>query len=204
MRHGLGEPHSYPFRLNDMLRARYRLQSFTVINSGRPAEVASAALSSITNLIGELRLSGELLTSQAEVLLLMEGTNDLFVCVGNCPGDGIPMVVAALDDMVRDGQQRGARVLLATIPPQRRGGRRDAVARVIPQLNDEIRALAARRNAVLVDVFAALEPGLQTLIGVDDLHPTIEGHRVIAETFFSAIQKAFEAPAASTALRRVP
>ena len=196
--HALGLPNSYPFLLNDLLRARYKLQTFSMTNSGFPGEVASAATAKFTPnppvSIGELRLSGDLLGLRPEVLLLMEGSNDLFFCVNTCPDDGVDATIDALDNMVRDGQQRGARVFLATIAPQRAGGsrNRDAVANVIPRFNDEIRALAARRGADLVDVYAAMAPNLDALIGQDDLHPTAEGHKVIAETFFAAIKTALE------------
>jgi hypothetical protein len=39
------------------------------------------------------------------------------------------------------------------------------------------------------------------LIGVDDLHPTVMGFNVIADTFYEAIVRAFEAPGTSAPIR---
>lgn len=176
-----GPPHSYPFKLRDVLATRYTQQSIIMVNAGVPRELASDG--------GVRRLPSELVVNTPEVLLLMEGTNDLFMY----QEAGIPIGIAALEQMVQDGRRSGARVFLATIPPQRRGGARDRVARIIPQFNDEVRALAIRQSVVLVDVFVAIEPDLPRLIGIDDLHPTEEGNQVIARTFFAAIQANLEA-----------
>jgi lysophospholipase L1-like esterase len=151
----------------------------TVVNSGLPGEVAART--------GKTRLTSELFEHRPEALLLMEGTNDLFF-----DDVGVEIGIDALDDMVRDASARGIRVFLATIPPQRLGGRRDRVARIIPGFNDEVRAVAARRSAVLVDVYAAMQPDLDRLIGIDDLHPTEMGFDVIARTFFDAIRTNLE------------
>ena len=51
---------------------------------------------------------------------------------------------------------------------------------------------------VLVDVYAAMNV---SMIGVDDLHPTVMGFGMIADTFYAAIMRAFEAPAASASIR---
>jgi lysophospholipase L1-like esterase len=68
---------------------------------------------------------------------------------------------------------------------------RDAVAALIPSFNNDVRALAARRGAVLVDVYDGMKDDL-SLIGVDDLHPTPHGYEVMAKIFFNAIRTAFE------------
>ncbi len=178
----IGGPDSYPFKLQSLLAGRYATQSIVMENSGVGAELASVG--------GQARLPTELSTHQPEVLLLMEGTNDLFVYLEA----GVPIGIAALDRMVTEARNRGVRVMLATIPPQRAGGvrNRDRVAAIIPGFNDEVRALAARHSVPVVDVFSAIQPDLQHLIGVDDLHPTPQGYDVITKTFFDAIRVNFE------------
>jgi hypothetical protein len=59
---------------------------------------------------------------------------------------------------------------------------------------------------VLIDVFNAMKDDL-SLIGVDDLHPTIRGYDVIAGVFLEAIKSSFEdtsTPPPAPALRRGP
>jgi lysophospholipase L1-like esterase len=62
---------------------------------------------------------------------------------------------------------------------------------VIPTFNDRIRALAAAESVALVDVYDVMKDDL-SLIGDDDLHPTIHGFEVMANTFFEAIKRNFE------------
>ncbi len=186
----LGLSHSYPFKLNDLFLARYRVQNLSLINAGMPGEVAAAALSPEGRKSGEVRLREELQRYNPQVLLLMEGTNDLFFGLE----DGITYGIPALDRMIGEAMGRGTQVFLATIPPQRADGvrRRGAVAALIPSFNDKVKALAAARGAVLVDVFAALNVDLHRYIGDDDLHPTDAGFSLIAATFMAAIQMNLE------------
>ena len=54
--------------------------------------------------------------------------------------------------------------------------------------NTQIRLGAPLEGAIFVDVYAAMLPGVNTLIGMDGLHPTEAGYDRIAETFFAAIR----------------
>lgn len=175
----------YTTRLDELLRERYTRQTFTVTNIGIPGEVASDDI--VTpggEEAGQDRLRRVLPVHNPEVLLLMEGTNDLF----HERVTGPDLAIAALDVMVTRARDMGISVFLATIPPQRLGGPRDEVARIIPAFNDRIRALAASRNVTLVDVYAALVVNVPAYISGDDLHPTAGGHRLIGETFYAAIR----------------
>ena len=175
-------PGSYPWHLQRMLQSRYPLQQIQVLNNGLGGETAQA---------GEQRLPRSLGIYGPRVLLLMEGTNDIFG--GN--ELGAQRALTALRGMIRQGKASGVRVFLATIPPQRPGGRRNAAALFIPGFNDRIRALADDEDVPLVDVYDAFKDRLQ-LIGVDDLHPTPEGYEVMAQTFLDAIQTELEGPRA--------
>lgn len=177
-------PDAYPAQLRRMLRSRYKLQAGTVnvYNEGVPGEQVDPG--------GLARLPSAIAAHPTEVLLLMEGTNDLLNIA-----EGADRAIDGLRRMVRDAKGRGVEVFLATIPPQRAGGAhvppRDAVAKRIPGFNDRVRTLATRENVPLVDVYAALKDKLY-LIGVDDLHPTPEGYVVIAQTFSDAIREQLE------------
>jgi lysophospholipase L1-like esterase len=173
-------PDSYPFKLGTLLTARYQTQTPESLNDGVGGEAASPT--------GRLRLPGSLDAHRPDVLLLMEGTNDL---LGG--QSAAQRALTALEEMVSLARGRGARVLLATIPPQRAGGvrNRDRVAAMIPGFNDSIRQIASRQGVPVVDVYRALENRLD-LIGVDDLHPTPQGYDLIAATFFDVIKVTLE------------
>lgn len=176
----VASPFNYPDMLALRLRTQYPRQPSSVVNEGEPGETAGDR--------GVARFRSVLQQHRPEVVLLMEGTNDLLD-----RSAGADRAIAALQAMVREAAGQNVRVALATIPPQRPGGLRgrDAVAASIPAFNDRVRALAAGEGVVLVDVHAAMRDDL-SLLGVDDLHPTPQGYSVIAETFFIAIRRHFE------------
>jgi lysophospholipase L1-like esterase len=177
---------SYPFKLERLLAARYQSQTIQVLNDGLGGEKTADASS--TSAGGLVRLPASLTANRPDVLLLMEGTNDLLDLE-----PGAAAARAALQDMIRLAKDRAVRVLLATIPPQRAGGlrNRDRVAALIPSFNESLRQLAAQEGVTLVDVYNALKDRLD-LIGVDDLHPTAQGYDVIAQTWFDAIKMTLE------------
>jgi lysophospholipase L1-like esterase len=184
---------SYPAVLKRRLTERYIFQSPDVINEGIGGETAAD---------GAKRLRTVIQRDRPEVLLLMEGTNDLL----DRPdiGRGADSAMDALRRMVQEAKSLGVQVGLATVPPQRPGGRRDAVAKLIPSFNDRIRTLASDEHVALIDVFNAMKDDL-SLIGVDDLHPTIRGYDVMAGVFLDAIKTSFEETSPPTAaLRRGP
>jgi lysophospholipase L1-like esterase len=182
-------PQSYPSQLQPRLIARYRLQTPVVINEGEPGELASTA--------GVQRFRGVLIGHRPDVVLLMEGTNDLLL-----GQTGANNAIDALRAMVREAKSQNIRIALATIPPQRAGGarRRDAVVALIPGFNDRIRALAATEGIPLVDVFSGMQAD-SSLIGPDDLHMTTRGYDVMAGIYFDAIKANFEVQPAATALQ---
>jgi lysophospholipase L1-like esterase len=173
-------PDSYPFVLQDRLVARYRQQIPVVLNEGNPGELAAVD--------GVQRFRSVLLGQRPEVVLLMEGTNDLLF-----GQTGANNAINALRAMVREAKSQNIRIALSTVPPQRSGGarHRDAVVALIPGFNDQIRGLATAEAIPLIDVYNGMKDDL-TLIGVDDLHPTVRGYDVMAGIYFNAIRANFE------------
>ena len=168
---------AYPEQLRQMLAARYRFQTIDMRNDGNPGELAHIG--------GVRRLRGAIQAGRSEVLLLMEGTNDLLA-----GQRGIDDGIAALRSMIREAKSLNVQVLLATIPPQRIGRRPSAVL-VVP-FNARVRTLATEENVPLVEVYDAMADRLPLLIGEDDLHPTQMGFTVIAEAFMQAIRTHLE------------
>jgi lysophospholipase L1-like esterase len=164
----------YTVRLEELLRQRYTSQTFTVITSGIGGERTYQ---------GEERLPGELATYNPEVLLLMEGTNDVIAE----PYD-LGKAVDSLEDMVDIAHNRGILVFLATIPPIAPGGPYDYARPRVLELNAEVHDIAFSKGAYLVDVFAALNANIPLYYLADDLHPNGEGLRVIGETFYAKIR----------------
>jgi len=169
-----GIPASYPFKLQALESERYSAQSITVLNAGRPGNKAEDDRERLANAIKD---------ASPQVLLLLEGANDLN------SGETVRQTVDALEDMVRDAQAQGITVLIATLPPQRPGQKNTGNAAVIPRLNDAIRTMADKKGATLVDLYAQFPI---ELIGQDGLHPTEAGYQKFAEIFQAAIASKWE------------
>jgi|SRR5262245_7659975 len=175
---------AYPRRLELSLGSRYTDQTPTVNNQGQGGEPTAD---------GRARLSRVLGGSNFEVLLLMDGANDLLD--GNARNVG--PAVSSMQFMVRDARSRGLRVYLASLPPQDPLAccpRRGSGAGLIQGYNSQLRSLASAENVAFVDVFSAFNGDTTTLIDRDGLHPTAAGYQVIADTFFKAIMESLELP----------
>jgi lysophospholipase L1-like esterase len=182
-----GLPSSYPFKLQAMETDRYRDQTISVWNAGQAGEKAEDSTT-------YPRLMGDLGDTHPEVLLLMEGANDLGVYAGlsaSAQQRGIEKTVNAMEDMVRGAQGRGVTVFLATITPQRAGAQRAGAAALIDPYNAALRTMASKKGATLVDVAAQFPV---SLIGQDGLHPTDEGNQKLAQIFQDALAAAYEVP----------
>ena len=106
---------------------------------------------------------------------------------------GVNQTEDALEYMISSARSRGvSAVFLATIPPIAPGGPNDSVRPKVLLINDEIRDLAVRSGAYLVDVYAALNADLNRYYSGNDLHPTGEGLRVIGETFYAKIREVLD------------
>jgi lysophospholipase L1-like esterase len=156
-------PLNYPTVLYQTLALRYTTQSIVVGNLGQPAELAADPDT-------RARFSGVARSRLWDVLLLMEGSNDLNV-------NGLSGRQAALDSvrsMIRDGKSRGVKMYLATIPPMDGSlccPRRGSAAPLVPGYNDQLKAIAQSEGVPLVDVFAAFPSPVSAYLSGDGLHP---------------------------------
>lgn len=188
---GSDTPNPYPALLQASLTARFTAQTIVVINEGCGGETAEAVEGGpCPGSGGVVRLPATLTQDHPQVLLLMEGVNDL--SSGN-PSTISPMV-NALATMVEDSQEAGVRVFLSTLPPERSGGLRANAIALIPAANDHIRQVAASTGAVLVDVYQGMGGSPDPYIGDDGLHPNEIGYAKIAELFFNAVVAALGSP----------
>ena len=195
-------PTSYPSVLQESLRNRYTAQSPVVSNAGLPGE-------SVNDSETRRRFTRTLNEQNPEIVLLQEGINDLhlFDFYGIPSGQGIRGVVEALRAMSLEARGRGMQVFLGTLLPERPNGCRayaippKGSTDLITPANDQIRAMAAAEHLDLIDLHAMLAGQLDSLIGPDGLHPSVEGYSTIANAFFDAIKAKHEKPQPA-ALRR--
>jgi lysophospholipase L1-like esterase len=194
--------------LSSLLAARYLTQTTTVAERGCGGETAGPFPPSVvaagqvptcsTPDGGVARLARVLASDNPQVVLLLEGVNDL-TDGGGDPSAIAPMV-AALRSMIDESRIRGARVFLATLLPARATGTPSARGRtampLIPAANDQIRQLAASQGEVLVDLYQGFNGNPDPYIDTDGLHPNALGYEKIAELFFDAIRTNLETTSA--------
>lgn len=177
-----GPPQSYPFKLQDLLGARYSAQTVTVSNAGRPGEFVATSAA--------LKRFGEALSeAKPDLVLLLEGANDLNNA-GDMVNATITASVSSLEEMVKESVRRNMPIMVATLPPQRPP--KGAAAASVQRFNDAVKVMAGKKGAMLVDVNAQMP---EALIGQDGLHPTEAGYQRLAEIFGAAIRAQYEAPA---------
>lgn len=170
---------TYVQKLEFLLRERYPDQPLTLTNAGVPGQFMDQI---------EDRYPGALRQSNAQVLLLQGGANDI-----NTEGArSITDVVTRLERVTRDAQGRGVAVVLATLTPQRPGSPKGTAPEVVRDLNTRIRDLCRRYQTGCVDLYAAFGNEQSPLIGADGLHPTPAGYDVIADAYFEVIRRLFE------------
>ena len=170
--------HSYPVRLELGLDTYHAPQSFVVANHGKPGENVSSA-STFT------RYQSVLTSERPQVVLLLEGVNDMNVGIGQTT------ISNALAQMLDYATVRGIPVMIATMPRIYDTPTIDRPDERIVPFNDEVRRLASsRQNVHVVDLYTAFGTN-RSLMGGDGLHPTPEGYEVIAATFLAAIESRF-------------
>jgi lysophospholipase L1-like esterase len=168
----------YPIILQTELRSRYLAQAsdIVVVNAGVGGERLTA---------GILRFGPAIDTHRPDVVLLMEGANDLLSL-------GPDLSATLLQSMAQEAQSRNARVFLGSMLPTVAGRRLSQPTANVVLLNTQIQAMAVQQGVVYVDLYNTLLPEAQAVISDDGLHPTVFGYRRIADVFFDAIRAHLE------------
>jgi lysophospholipase L1-like esterase len=174
-----GLPASYPFKLQTLVTSRYTAQTITVLNAGQAGErvVDPDTLERFNDRVSE---------ANPELILLMEGANDLN-SVEDSVNETIAIVVGNLEEMVKEAGRRNIPIMVATLPPQRLP--KGTGAPHVQRFNDAVKVMAAKKGGILVDVNAQFP---ESLIGQDGLHPTEEGYQRLAEIYLEAIKGLYE------------
>jgi len=171
---------AYPAVLARLLSARYTTQTITVVNRGKSAEQADRALG---------RFVDDFLSNSPEAVILLEGVNDIIVA--ETSGLGIDTAERGVSALAADARNRHARVFIVNLPPTKAGRRRVPLS-TIQAFNDRLRVVARGEGALLIDIFSALLPDVDAMVGSDGLHLTEAGYRRVAETIFAALRDDLE------------
>jgi lysophospholipase L1-like esterase len=171
---------AYPGVLARLLSARYTTQTFVVDNEGKPAERSERALG---------RFVDAFLAHSPQAVILLEGVND--ITFAETTGAGIDVAEMGVSALAADARNRHARVFICTLPPTKRG-RRQVPMSAIQAFNDRLRVVARGEGAYLIDIFSALLPDVDAMVGSDGLHLTEAGYRRVADTIFLAIKADLE------------
>ena len=172
---------AYPNVLLNTLRGRYASQAsaMEVFNYGLGGERVVNARN---------RYLSALSATRPDVLLLMEGANDI-----SSGEDGAASSAAQeISVWVAEAKVRGIRVFLATPTPGRPGGNRTIQPFLLVDYANRMIRVAEQQGVTLVDLYNLMLPDVQRYIGVDGLHPNEQGYARIADLFFQAIQAALE------------
>jgi lysophospholipase L1-like esterase len=174
---------AYPTFLQQYFRERVPQQPITVVNAGRGGERVTE---------NDQRLKDAIAATQAQVLVFLEGTNDV---LGDAPASTI---AGGVRDSIRTARQRGVQyvfvsTLLPTAPqnclpqpaaPRCRG---DVDQGLLLEANALIRNVVAADGAHLVDPFNEFLANRATYIDIDGLHVRPEGNRALARAFWEKI-----------------
>lgn len=168
---GLG---GYTPRLQTLLNTRG--VAATVVNAGLPGEDTTGALSRINSVLNR----------GGDVLLLMEGTNDINEKVSE------ETIVANLNQIANRAENRGLQVVHATVVPRLSGAGTDGNNRITGEFAGKVRELAFSRQRGLADPFEVFfheTPDFTVLYGggIDKLHPNAAGYDVMAKVFADAL-----------------
>ena len=139
--------------------------------TGRP--VVSSGAGGETLVRGAARFPGIFNKNNPGTVVIMEGTNDA------ASGGSASAAEAALESMIVYAKSKGAKVVVATIPPFQKGAVAANPAAV--DMNAHIRAAASRQGVALADVYSAFGSNGALTQG-DGIHITNEGAGVIAAT----------------------
>ena len=136
-----------------------------VLNYGIAGEITPRGVSRIDRVLAE---------SQADYILILEGTNDYFY------GISVNTTIFNLGLMIDISRAYNVEPIIATLSPDLRSNGKS----VEVNYNPDIRRLARRKGVILVDQYSALE-GKDW--DIDGLHPDEYGYRIMAREWFHAL-----------------
>lgn len=151
-------------------------------NSGMGAVVYNYGVPGEYSFQGLNRLDAVLTYSGAHMVLLMEGTNDLYFYSPST-------TLVSMSTMVDKALARGVVPILATITPDPNvySGSSGSRVKPIEYTNGLLRNWVQNRNVAFCEQYAALAPRWPYLQSGDYLHPNLSGYQVMAETWKTVV-----------------
>ena len=180
-------PNAYPTILQTFFVDRIPSQQITVVNAGVGGE-------RVTDPGSNQRLKDAIAAHHPQVLLLLEGINDLH------GGVGTNSIANGIRDHIRTARDRGVQYVIVStilpttsevctfpnpIDPPCRGARTPAGQ---PEaLNQQVRSLVPAGGATLIDPYNDFVANRATYIDTDGLHLRPAGNRALATAFWNRI-----------------
>ncbi len=147
-------------------------------NGDKPSLVVNKGVSGEDTPAGVKRFASVLASFPADLVLIMEGTNDIL------HGIGVEETRQNLQIMIDIARARGVTPILATLIPSNRA----FSEALIPYVwNPMISSLARRNRVKLIDQYSAILPNW-SVSNVDGIHPNDFGYITIATTWYSTIR----------------
>lgn len=145
--------------------------------NGKPSIVANYGHSGEQTPAGLSRFDAVLAAFPANIILIMEGTNDVR------SGISVQTTQYNLQAMITKAKAAGVRPVLATLTPSNWDGSET----LIPQTwNPMIKALAGNNGILLADQYAAVLP-VWGNANSDGIHPNDYGYQILADTWYATI-----------------
>ncbi len=170
----------YPPRLQVLLQQAG--VSATVVNAGKGGEQSPVGLERIDEVLAQ--------GSPGDVLIVMEGTNDITRDIS------VETTINALDEMARRAEAKNLSVIHATVIPRYPEAPKDSDNLLTDELNGRLRNVAGVRSRRLADpneIFRNtpnLFAGFYSTIRPDPVgHPNAAGYDILANVFFNVIQQ---------------
>ena len=151
---------------DELLEANYPYADYNTIASAKGGEMARN---------GYARFDSTVAVHNPQIIIIAYGTNDAGVGLWNFRDN--------LEGIVIKSKNLGARVFINLIGPIDWPGKED-----YPKYNDEIRQIAARNDAVVIDVLTPLSQNPGGYF-VDGMHYSSAGASVVAHTVFSYVSQ---------------
>ncbi len=186
--YGIGDEEGlgYPKRLKKMLG-----KGSSVFNQGEPAEDTGLGLTRLRSVLGE----------DGDVVLLMEGTNDVtLIAEGSL---SVETTLANIDAMISRVRDADKEPVLSSIIPRAPEARRDRTNEITSFLAGDLRELAIERNVRFADIYDIFDPVLVPTFfdeyyhqNPDDPigHPNGAGYDRIASVFADLLNEVDSAP----------
>jgi len=141
-----------------------------------------------------LRFRQDVIDLEPKVVVILAGTNDI---AGNTGPMTLQQILDNMQSMTELAEQNDIKVVLSSVLPAFDYPWRPGLKpnEKIPALNEMIKTYAKQNGHVYLDYFSAMADernGLPKKYANDEVHPTVEGYKVMEPMVEAAIEKALK------------